>query len=88
MKGFVFTKADIRVLRLIINWVITLAILAVACLICSAIKHINSSDFYVPMVFVLAVLIISLLTEGYFYGLLAALLSVLGAIFTACFPPL
>lgn len=86
MKGFVFTKADIRVLRLIINWVITLAVLAVACLICSAIKHINSSDFYVPMVFVLAVLIISLLTEGYFYGVFSSFVSVVGVNWAFTYP--
>ena len=58
-------------------WPITIAAVSVACILCSAIKHISSSDLYVPMIFVLAVLIISLLTDGYFYGVLTSFVSVI-----------
>ena len=63
MKNTNFTKADVKIFRLLKNWAITIAVVSVACILCSAIKHISSSDPYVPMIFVLAVLIISLLTD-------------------------
>ena len=68
------------------NWMISVMILTVACLICSAINNLSSSDMYVPMVFVLAVLVISLLTDGYFYGVLASLVSVLGVNYAFTYP--
>ena len=46
----------------------------------------TTSDVHVPMIFVLAVLVVSLMTEGYFYGLLAALLSVIGVNYAFTFP--
>lgn len=77
MKNTNFTKADVKIFRLLKNWAITIAVVSVACILCSTIKHISSSDPYVPMIFVLAVLIISLLTDGYFYGVLTSFVSVI-----------
>ena len=77
MKNTNFTKADVKIFRLLKNWAITIAVVSVACILCSAIKRISSSDPYVPMIFVLAVLIISLLTDGYFYGVLTSFVSVI-----------
>ena len=86
MKSITFTKADVKVFRLLKNWAITIAALSVACIICSAIKRINSSDLYVPMIFVLAVLIISLMTDGYFYGVFSSFVSVLGVNWAFTYP--
>ena len=54
------------------GWLIFVLTLGAASLICALLQHITSSDVHVPMIFVLAVLIVSLSTDGYFYGLLAA----------------
>ena len=79
-------KAEDTAARVFRNWLISLLVLCVACLICSAINNLSSSDMYVPMVFVLAVLVISLLTDGYFYGVLASLVSVLGVNYAFTYP--
>ena len=68
------------------NWVISLLVLGVAWLLCSSLKKLSSSDVYVPMIFVLAVLIISLLTDGYFYGVLASIVSVIGVNYAFTYP--
>lgn len=69
------------------NWLISLAVLGVAWLICSAIRAAAvTDDYYVPLVFVLAVLVISLLTDGYFYGILASIVSVLGVNWAFTYP--
>ena len=47
-----------------------------ASLVCIALQQVSTSDVHVPIIFVLMVLVVSLLTEGYFYGILAALTSV------------
>ena len=60
------------------GWLIFLLTLGAASLICALLQRITSSDVHVPMIFVLAVLIVSLSTDGYFYGLLAAIVSVIG----------
>ena len=59
------------------GWLIFVLTLGAASLICALLQHITSSDVHVPMIFVLAVLIVSLSTDGYFYGLLAAIVSVI-----------
>ena len=60
------------------GWLIFLLTLGTASLICALLQRITSSDVHVPMIFVLAVLIVSLSTDGYFYGILAAIVSVIG----------
>ena len=80
------TKPERTSSRTFRNWMISALILTVACLICSAINRLASSDMYVPMIFVLAVLVISLLTDGYFYGVLASLVSVLGVNYAFTYP--
>ena len=44
------------------------AILAAA-LLCFLLRLIDDSDVYVSMIFLLAVLVISRMTDGYFYGI-------------------
>lgn len=86
MKSLAFTKADVKVLNIIKNWAITIAALAFAYILCTTLKRIDVSDVYVPMIFVLAVLIISLLTDGYFYGVFSSFVSVLGVNWAFTYP--
>lgn len=68
------------------GWLIFFGALGTATLICFFLMMGTTSDVHVPMIFVLAVLVVSLMTEGYFYGLLAALLSVVGVNYAFTFP--
>lgn len=62
------TKARLSFKRLLLNWLILIASLGIACLVCAMLHKVADSDFYVSLIFVLAVTVISLLTDGYFYG--------------------
>ena len=68
------------------GWIIFLAAMAVASVLCWFLGQITTSDTHVPMIFVLAVLVVSLCTEGYFYGILAAVSSVLGVNYAFTYP--
>ena len=68
------------------GWIIFFIVMAVACVICVLLRSVSSSDVHVPLIFVLAVLIISLLTDGYFFGLLAALSSVITVNYAFTYP--
>lgn len=68
------------------GWLIFLLTLGAASLICALLQRITSSDVHVPMIFVLAVLIVSLSTDGYFYGILAAIVSVIGVNYAFTYP--
>jgi len=68
------------------DWIVSLVIMALASFVCAVLAHTTTSDTHVPLIFVLAVLVVSLMTEGYFYGLLAAIISVLGVNFAFTFP--
>ena len=59
------------------GWLVYLLTMGLASLICVMLQQITTSDVHVPIIFVLVVLIVSLLTDGYFYGILAALTSVI-----------
>ena len=58
------------------GWLIYLVSMGLASLFCVLLRQVSTSDVHVPLIFILVVLLVSLLTEGYFYGLLAALSSV------------
>lgn len=58
------------------GWLVYLISMGLASLFCVLLRQVSSSDVHVPLIFILVVLVVSLLTEGYFYGLLAALTSV------------
>ena len=64
----------------------TLIILFFASLICFLLQTISTTDSHVPLIFVLAVLLTSLLTQGYAYGLLASLVSVFGVNYAFTYP--
>lgn len=69
------------------NWAILLLILIVACVICVLLRQgASGNDFYVSLIFVLAVMVISLLTEGYFYGIVASMLSVIATNYAFTYP--
>ena len=68
------------------GWLILFVTLGCASLICVLLQRITSTDVHVPLIFVLAVLVVSLLTDGYFYGLLAAVVSVFGVNFAFTYP--
>lgn len=66
--------------------VIFLILMATASAICMLLRKVSTSDVHVPMIFVLAVMIVSLLTEGYFYGILAAAVSVIMVNYAFTYP--
>ena len=68
------------------GWLIFFVVMAAASGICALLREVSTSDVHVPLIFVLAVLIISLLTEGYFYGILAALMSVITVNYAFTYP--
>lgn len=68
------------------GWLIYFAAMAVASALCMALQQVSTSDVHVPIIFVLVVLVVSLLTEGYFYGILAALTSVIAVNFAFTAP--
>ena len=68
------------------GWLIFLLTLGAASAICALLQRITSSDVHVPMIFVLAVLVVSLATDGFFYGLLAAVVSVVGVNYAFTYP--
>lgn len=68
------------------NWLISILVLTGAWVLCASLKKLSTSDVHVPLIFVLAVLIISLTTDGYFYGIFASLVSVLGVNWAFTYP--
>ena len=68
------------------GWVVFFSFIAAASLICLFLRTISTSDVHVPMIFVLAVLLIALFTDGYFYGILAALMSVVFVNYAFTYP--
>lgn len=75
-----------KLIRALRNWAISILILGGAWLFCSSLRHLATTDVHVPLIFVLAVLLISLTTDGYFYGILASLVSVLGVNWAFTYP--
>lgn len=68
------------------NMGVTMALLGGASLVCTALNTIGSSDQAVPMVFVLAVLLTARMTDGFFYGLFASVVSVFGVNYIFTYP--
>ena len=65
---------------------ITAVIFAIAFLLCFILQTFSSNDFHVPLIFVLVVVIVSRMTDGYFYGILAAIISVFAVNYIFTFP--
>ena len=65
---------------------ITVSCMIMASVICTGLRPISASDSHVPLLFVLTVLLISMLTEGYFYGVLSSVIAVFGVNFVFTYP--
>ena len=65
---------------------VTLAIIAVASALSTALHLFSDSDSYAPLVFVPATLLVSLLTNGYFFGMLMSVVSVIGVNIVFTYP--
>lgn len=68
------------------NIVFTLLILVIFFCLSIGIQKVAGECFMIPALFTLAVFLISLVTEGYFYGIAASLLSVLAINYAFTFP--
>ena len=78
-----------RKLRFVRNLAISVAVflLAVAvCFLLSGIDHADHEDAYVSMIFILAVLVISRMTDGYIFGVTASLIGVLSVNYYFTYP--
>ena len=72
--------------RIIKNSLITLGILALAAVFCFWLQGLSEADNHVPLLFVLAVVLVSRFTEGYIYGVLAAMIAVVGVNYVFTYP--
>lgn len=57
-----------------------------ASVLCALLQPISSTDSHVPLIFVLAVLLTARYTKGYWFGLVTALLAVLGVNYAFTYP--
>ena len=80
------SKKDIYLKLYAKGWFIFAVALSAASALCALLQQITASDVHVPLIFVLAVLVVSLLTDGYFYGFLAAFVSVIGVNYAFTYP--
>lgn len=69
-----------------VNILLTLIILMVFFLLCLGMTHVLKIQTLVPAIFTLAVFLISLLTDGYLYGIIASMLSMLVQNFVFTYP--
>ncbi len=65
---------------------ITFGLLAGGVTICFILQPLSDTDFHVPLIFVLAVLLVSLFTDGYLFGLSASVLSLFAVNYAFTFP--
>ena len=72
--------------RFIKDTVITVAILGLCFLLCLLVQHAFKGSVHIPAIFILGSFLISVLTEGYRYGIVSALLNVLAVNFAFTFP--
>ena len=66
--------------------VITIVILMMSFLLCLCNQNIFEDNFLIPTIFVLGAFLTSVITEGYIYGVVSALVSVLAVNFAFTFP--
>ena len=65
---------------------VTLGIIALASGLCAVLRFFSDSDFHVPLIFVLATLLVSLMTTGYLYGTAASIIAVFGVNIVFTYP--
>ena len=68
------------------NILTTIVILALAAVFCFWLQGLSESDTHVPLLFVLAVVLVSRFTEGYAYGILASMIAVIGVNYVFTYP--
>ena len=68
------------------GWAVFVIAMGTGSLVCLTLGKTTTSDVHVPLIFVLVVLIISMLTDGYFYGILAAVVSVFAVNWAFTYP--
>lgn len=71
---------------ILIDTLITGTILCLCFALCLAIHYIYEANTLIPAIFVLGVFLTSVITQGYIYGIAAALISVLAVNFAFTFP--
>ena len=64
----------------------TFIVLGAGFALCAGLQLISDTDFHVPLIFVLAVLLVSLFTDGYLFGLASSVISVVGVNFVFTYP--
>lgn len=79
-------SAKKRIIRILRNWLILALVFAAAWLLCSSLSAVGTTDTFVPMVFILVVMIVSLATDGYFYGIIASVAGVIGVNYAFTYP--
>lgn len=72
--------------KIAVNILLTIIILMVFFLLCLGMTHVWKIQALVPAIFTLAVFLISLITDGYLYGIIASMLSVLTQNFVFTYP--
>lgn len=75
-----------RVASVIKNSLVTVVILLLSTVLCFILQNFASTDTHVPLVFVLAVLFVSRFTDGYRYGVIAAMVAVVGVNYIFTYP--
>jgi len=65
---------------------VTVGIIALASALCAFLKLFSDSDFHVPLIFVLATLMVSLMTTGYLFGVVTSVVAVLGVNIVFTYP--
>ena len=64
----------------------TIGLLVIAVVLCVLFQKLGGLDMLVPLIFVLAVLAISICTEGYLYGVVSSFLAVFGVNYAFTYP--
>ena len=65
---------------------ITAIAVAIAFAICAFLRMLSDAEISIPLIFVLTVLIVSRLTEGYFYGIFTSIAAVFGVNYVFTYP--
>lgn len=73
-------------MKILRNLFITFLFLALATIFCFMLRPLNTTDTYVPLIYVLAVLCISRFTTGYIYGVGASVIAVVGVNYIFTYP--
>ena len=68
------------------GWLVFVLAMLTACATSTLLRNAPSTDVYVPLIFVLAVLVTAIMTDGYFYGMLASFTSVIAVNWAFTYP--